>query len=293
MHLRAPVEAHIRCQRFESGIALNERMENDVHMTGRFCEACGHRLDPSWKSCPYCKRAEDAREPPAHSKPEATKQRPLNNLRIFLCHTSADKDFVRRLAHDLWTLDVIPWLDEWNLEPGDSIHENIGEALDECAFVAVILSPESVSSNWVKKELRQALSREDRTGEKSVIPILYRSVKPPPFLEDKLYVDFQESYLKGLGRLACLVHKLDKRVLSHEFASHAPTTKEELLASLQKAGWRTQTVTDIDLYEAIQELYHRCGFGEVSPDVFRIIAERHQGAGSDDEDTIPPPVVIR
>ena len=76
---------------------------------------------------------------------------------LFLCHSSKDKEFVRRLASDLKELSVRVWLDEWELEPGDSLHDCIGSALQESAYVGVVLSPDSVASKWCNRELQTAL----------------------------------------------------------------------------------------------------------------------------------------
>ena len=73
-----------------------------------------------------------------------------NKPDLFLCHSSADKRFVRQLANDLSTLDVNPWFDEWELAPGDSLHESIGAALEKSAYIGVVLSPTSVQSMGAK-----------------------------------------------------------------------------------------------------------------------------------------------
>jgi hypothetical protein len=197
----------------------------------------------------------------------------LNDLRIFLCHTSKDKAFVRKLANDLFTLDVIPWLDEWDLEPGDSLHGRIGDALEQCSFVGVVLSPDSVTSPWVQKELRQALCREDRTGRKVVIPLLHRSVRLPPFLEDKLYIDFEKSYWAALGRLAGFVHHLNARKLATELASVTPKSMVTLTEVLTRIGWKATAITDSVTYRAVQRLFKLYGYRNVEPDIFRIYAE--------------------
>ena len=210
----------------------------------------------------------------------------LNDLRVFLCHTSKDKEFVRKLANDLWDFDVIPWLDEWTLEPGDSLHEKIGEALEQCSFVGVVLSPNSVQSTWVKKELRQALSREDRTGIKMVIPILYRTVALPPFLEDKVYIDFEKSYFCGLARLVAFVHKLDKRTLNNELSKCEPKNIATLKDIAKRSGWHSQIVSDTKVYRAIQRLFEKRGI-KVSPDVFRILVNEQDYNGPP-----PPPMDV-
>lgn len=220
----------------------------------------------------------------------------FDDLRLFLCHTSTDKNFVRKLANDLWHFDVIPWLDEWNLEPGDSLHGKIGDALERSRFVAVVLSPDSVKSKWVQKELRQALSKEDRIDDKIVIPILHRSVDLPAFLEDKIYIDFEKSYWEGLARLVGFVYKLDKRMLSNSLSEGTPKSLVKVETILKGVGWRTQAVTDAELYHAIRELFSRSGYGEISPKEFRIMPEfrrrNREEKDDDDDDFFAPHIMV-
>jgi hypothetical protein len=65
---------------------------------------------------------------------------------IFLCHSKKDLAFVRRLARDLHELRVYAWFDEWELGPGDSLHDSITRALEQSAHIGVVVSPDSVES---------------------------------------------------------------------------------------------------------------------------------------------------
>ena len=72
---------------------------------------------------------------------------------IFLSHNSQDKPFVRRLARDLDVHGVKCWIDEAEIKVGDSLIEKIRQGLDSMSYVAVVLSPDSVNSAWVQKEI--------------------------------------------------------------------------------------------------------------------------------------------
>ena len=52
---------------------------------------------------------------------------------VFLSHKSADKPAVEELAVRLRREGIEPWLDKWNLIPGDSWQPAIEQALDDCA----------------------------------------------------------------------------------------------------------------------------------------------------------------
>lgn len=110
--------------------------------------------------------------------------------KIFLSHSSRDKFFVRRLAESLQANGVQIWLDEAEINVGDSLTDKIGRAIDETDFFGVVLSHNSVGSEWVQRELRVAMQKELSARKVVILPILIEPVEIPPFLRDKLYADF-------------------------------------------------------------------------------------------------------
>src|SRR6187401_975566 len=91
---------------------------------------------------------------------------------LFLSHSSRDKPFVRRLAEDLTFCEIDVWLDEWELQVGESLHDRIGDALEKSRFAGIILGDNFSDSEWARSELKQALAKERRSGPGSVLPLL-------------------------------------------------------------------------------------------------------------------------
>lgn len=122
---------------------------------------------------------------------------------LFLSHNSLDKPFARRLATDLQASGIRTWLDEAEMRIGDSLIEKIAEGIAGAEYLGVVLSPRSVQSAWVQKELNIALSREIGGRKIKVLPILLETCEIPIFLQDKFYADFRapDSYEKGLNLL--------------------------------------------------------------------------------------------
>lgn len=119
---------------------------------------------------------------------------------IFLSHTSEDKPFVRELKsrlEDQGVEDV--WLDEAEIMIGDSLIKKIEEGLKKTKYIGVILSPRSIKSPWVEKELEIAINREILTGEVVVLPLLYEKCELPAFLMGKMYADFTSPAAYGEG----------------------------------------------------------------------------------------------
>jgi len=120
---------------------------------------------------------------------------------VFLSHNSADKPFVRKLARDLSKFDVHCWIDEAEIKVGDSLIQKIGEGITDCEFLGVVLSPNSTSSEWVKRELEIALNTEIAGRKIKALPILLADCEIPPFLQGKVYADFRRAYNSGLSSL--------------------------------------------------------------------------------------------
>jgi hypothetical protein len=123
---------------------------------------------------------------------------------IFLSHTSEDKPFVRRLKESLVNHGVTKvWLDEAEIQIGDSLIKKIDEGLQMTKYIGVILSPRSIESNWVEKELEIAMNREIASGEVVVLPLVMEQCDLPTFLQGKLYADFYspEKYDESLQKL--------------------------------------------------------------------------------------------
>src|SRR5689334_14861851 len=93
---------------------------------------------------------------------------------LFICHSSLDKPFVRLLKTKLGAFEIRVWLDEDEITPGSSLITAISAAIRDMEFLAVVLSPNSVRSRWVREELELALNNQIATAKIKVIPILYR-----------------------------------------------------------------------------------------------------------------------
>ena len=102
---------------------------------------------------------------------------------IFLSHNSKDKPFVRRLADDLRKEGFYVWVDEAEIKLGDSLIEKIREGLDKMEYVGVVLSKNSINSEWVKKEIDIAMNQEIEGKRVKVLPIMLEQVEPPYFLK--------------------------------------------------------------------------------------------------------------
>jgi hypothetical protein len=136
----------------------------------------------------------------------------MPSKKVFLCHSSGDKHFVDRLASDLEKVNIGVWYDKWEIRVGDSLIEKIQEGLENNDYLAIILSPASVDSEWVRRELNSALMKEIKEKKIVVLPCLLRNCSIPTFLSEKKYADFRESYEVGFEDLLLAVFPESKEV---------------------------------------------------------------------------------
>jgi hypothetical protein len=88
-------------------------------------------------------------------------------MNIFISHSSKDKWAARRISEDLILLGTKTFLDEKDIETGQSIDASVIKHLNECSDFLIIISPASIKSEWVLIELGGALALR-----KKIIPIL-------------------------------------------------------------------------------------------------------------------------
>lgn len=112
---------------------------------------------------------------------------------IFLSHSHSDKIFARKIAADFRNNGHSVWIDEAEINIGDSLIEKIRDGIDRVDFVCAILSNNSIYSPWVQRELDIASNREVDERRIVVLPILLEKVQLPGFLKGKRYGDFTDS----------------------------------------------------------------------------------------------------
>lgn len=130
-------------------------------------------------------------------------------MQVFISHAHKDRVFAKKLAEDLERAGFRVWYSEWEMRPGDSFVKKIAGGIVTSGYMIVVLSPNSVNSRWVEKELSLALANQLADKDIKIVPILHKTCEfPSTFhaLGDILYADFRKEYdsafhklLKGLG----------------------------------------------------------------------------------------------
>ncbi len=89
----------------------------------------------------------------------------------FISYSHADRAFAKRLHDRLQGKGIRCWLDEHQLNPGDELHKTIYEGIRVYDKVILCCSETALSSWWVEKEFKNAISKEEDFTETVLIPI--------------------------------------------------------------------------------------------------------------------------
>jgi type III secretory pathway component EscV len=123
-------------------------------------------------------------------------------MKVFLSHSSSDKDLARQLALDLRSANIDVWLDQWELGVGEQIVQSIEHGVDEAEFVIVLLTRASVASEWVNREWRRKVHDEAQTERIAVVPVRGEPCVIPDFLAQRSHADISGgSYPLGFKHL--------------------------------------------------------------------------------------------
>jgi hypothetical protein len=121
---------------------------------------------------------------------------------LFISYNNNDRKFVERLANDLKGSGIKVWWDQWEIKVGDSIIQKVSDGINQSAYLAAVLSPHSVKSDWVQRELGSALMKQ-LSAERGikVLPLLISDCEIPILIREIKWADFRNDYENGLNDL--------------------------------------------------------------------------------------------
>ncbi|MGB7989652.1 MAG: toll/interleukin-1 receptor domain-containing protein [Candidatus Methylophosphatis roskildensis] len=108
------------------------------------------------------------------------RKRAAGEFDVFLCHNWADKPAVRQIASALKAHGILPWLDEWELPPGQPWQPLLEQQISRIHAAAVFVGDAGVGP-WQQQELYGFL-REFVSRRAPVIPVLLPGAREEPKL---------------------------------------------------------------------------------------------------------------
>lgn len=127
---------------------------------------------------------------------------------VFLSHNSKDKNAVEKIAKQLLKVGLRPWLDKWNLSPGDTVSDALEKAIEDIPCAALCFGPAD-KGRWHIMEIRGYVEKW-AAGDSRMIPVILPEVdvlpKLPLFVRQTLWVDMRQwenPNSDGFYRLVC------------------------------------------------------------------------------------------
>ncbi len=105
-------------------------------------------------------------------------------MKVFLSHVPEDNEAARLLAAELSRAGHEVWDAEQELMPGDNYPLETGKALRDATAFVVLLSPEAVRSQQVRREIDFALTSVQYEGR--LISVVVRPTERFPWILRKL-----------------------------------------------------------------------------------------------------------
>ncbi|HEY9602254.1 MAG TPA: TIR domain-containing protein, partial [Allocoleopsis sp.] len=135
-----------------------------------------------------------------------------NNLmtQVFISYADADRETMEKIRRSLRRESITVWTNTTDIQTGEAFEEAIQRGIEQADNVVYLLSPESVTSYFARKELEYALSLNKR-----IIPVLVRELSSeliPNALRDLQYIDLtdnvqEDDYLLDESELLRILHQ--------------------------------------------------------------------------------------
>ena len=138
---------------------------------------------------------------------------------IFISYSRKDSQFISTITARLHRTGYEIWVDMGNIEGGQLWRESIVEAISSCQVFLILLSPHSVTSKNVRKELDLADKKE-----KTILPIIAKATEIPASMEYQLagiqWIDLSSNLEDGLQHLERVLTLERQGTLKNEFTNH-------------------------------------------------------------------------
>lgn len=100
--------------------------------------------------------------------------RTLPEYDVFISHANKDKeDLIEKLYRSLEMLGIKIFYDKESLEWGDNWKDRILNGTKKAEFAIIVISENFFDREWTEKELLEFLNRQNRNGQKLILPIVH------------------------------------------------------------------------------------------------------------------------
>ena len=149
---------------------------------------------------------------------------------LFISYSRKDLSFVRQLVNDLKNAGFEVWYDVSGIRGGTRWRAEIESAVRNSQFAIVILSPDSIVSEWVEREFLFASKLK-----RKIIPLYYRECELPLNYLDLNYIDVRgDNYQKNFNEILSALNQ--PRLSPLPLPTPKPSLKSKLGIGLAIGG---------------------------------------------------------
>ncbi len=160
---------------------------------------------------------------------------------VFISYAREDEAHARKIAEQFKQENWLVWTDQ-EIPPGETWAEVIGTSLEDAACVVVLWTPNSVVSQWVKKEARSGMYRQ------LLVPVLMEPTTIPQEFEHIEAADFTGGLFEAQDELKLLLKQVEhlvtqSRLRDERQQSHATSSFTTILTCVVLALMLQQVLT--------------------------------------------------
>jgi hypothetical protein len=180
------------------------------------------------------------------------------NYDIFISYSNKDNEWVLELNKALERKNIRTWLDKFEIE--NRPIEDIENGLKNSKVIAIVVSPDSMASSWVKEELQIAKNLElEKEAETILVPLLLHVAEMPEILKTRQYIDFRkkEEFNEGIERLAKKVKRDSSKKKTNSISEDLSLHEIMLRANNSLMIWGhtlSKFAEDIEVIQALSQL---------------------------------------
>jgi hypothetical protein len=135
-------------------------------------------------------------------------------MKVYISYAHSDEKIAKLVATQLRHTGLEVWEASNEILPGDNWADKIAQGLKESEAMVVLLTPVSIKSSWVNREIEYALGTKEYSNR--LIPVLidpHKSIKQddlPWILKHLIFIDLSE-YEKeeGIKKIAEVLLKVE------------------------------------------------------------------------------------
>jgi biotin carboxyl carrier protein len=115
------------------------------------------------------------------------------SMQLLISYSHRDAKFAQVLKRALEKHGLQVWLDKHEMSFGDQIAERLKNEILRSDLVLVVITPNSLVSNWVLWEIEYCLQIESLYNVTKLVPILMNGNLVPSTISTRMYADFRTS----------------------------------------------------------------------------------------------------